>query len=108
MSLDAHHAPLRGETVAPASTWRPVTDDLRVRHVAGPTAVDATRERHPLTMAVVVEGTCLLRRAGASTRLPRATLLVDPDGLAAEPRGWNGLYVALTRCTQELGRVEIA
>mgnify|MGYP006948745012 CR=1 FL=1 len=34
MSLDAHHAPLRGETAAPASTWRPVTDDLRVRHVA--------------------------------------------------------------------------
>ncbi|MGE9782741.1 HelD family protein [Janibacter sp. G368] len=37
-----------------------------------------------------------------------ATLLVDPDGIAAEPRGWNGLYVALTRCTQELGRVVIA
>ncbi len=37
-----------------------------------------------------------------------ATLLVDPDGIAAEPRGWNGLYVALTRCTQELGRVGIA
>ncbi|MEU4623380.1 UvrD-helicase domain-containing protein [Actinoplanes sp. NPDC023801] len=34
-----------------------------------------------------------------------ATLLVDPDGIAAEPRGWNGLYVALTRCTQELGRL---
>ncbi|MCW4601729.1 AAA family ATPase [Janibacter hoylei] len=37
-----------------------------------------------------------------------ATLVVDPDGIAAEPRGWNALYVALTRCTQELGRVEIA
>lgn len=35
-------------------------------------------------------------------------LVVDPDGIVAEPRGWNGLYVALTRCTQELGRVEIA
>lgn len=34
-----------------------------------------------------------------------ATLLVDPQGIAAEPRGWNGLYVALTRCTQELGQI---
>ncbi|TDC38705.1 helicase [Micromonospora sp. 15K316] len=34
-----------------------------------------------------------------------ATLLVDPQGIAAEPRGWNGLYVALTRCTQELGQL---
>lgn len=34
-----------------------------------------------------------------------ATLLVDPDGIAAEPRGANGLYVALTRCTQELGQL---
>ncbi|MFC0004437.1 HelD family protein [Micromonospora siamensis] len=36
-----------------------------------------------------------------------ATLLVDPQGIAAEPRGWNGLYVALTRCTQELGQLRI-
>lgn len=34
-----------------------------------------------------------------------ATLLVDPDGISAEPRGHHGLYVALTRCTQELGQV---
>lgn len=34
-----------------------------------------------------------------------ATLLVDPAGIAAEPRGYNGLYVALTRCTQELGQL---
>ncbi|MFC6707787.1 hypothetical protein [Flexivirga alba] len=25
--------------------------------------------------------------------------------MTTEPRGWNGLYVALTRCTQELGQV---
>ncbi|MFF5056538.1 HelD family protein [Micromonospora sp. NPDC000663] len=37
-----------------------------------------------------------------------ATLLVDPQGIAAEPRGWNGLYVALTRCTQELGQLILA
>ena len=34
-----------------------------------------------------------------------ATLVVDPDGIAAEPRGWNGLYVAMTRCTRELGQL---
>ncbi|AIY00428.1 Putative superfamily I DNA and RNA helicase-like protein [Arthrobacter sp. PAMC 25486] len=37
-----------------------------------------------------------------------ATLLVDAAGIAAEPRGWNGLYVALTRCTQELGQLLVA
>lgn len=37
-----------------------------------------------------------------------ATLLVDPAGVEGEPRGHNGLYVALTRCTQELGRLVIA
>ena len=36
-----------------------------------------------------------------------ATLLVDAAGIAAEPRGWNGLYVALTRCTQELGQLRV-
>jgi hypothetical protein len=36
-----------------------------------------------------------------------ATLVVDPDGIAAGPRGWNGLYVALTRCTQELGQLVV-
>jgi hypothetical protein len=37
-----------------------------------------------------------------------ATLLVDAAGIVAEPRGWNGLYVALTRCTQELGQIRVS
>lgn len=37
-----------------------------------------------------------------------ATLLVDAAGIASEPRGWNGLYVALTRCTQELGQLRVS
>jgi len=37
-----------------------------------------------------------------------ATLLVDPPGITAEPRGWNGLYVALTRCTQHLMQLKVA
>src|SRR5690606_24993072 len=36
-----------------------------------------------------------------------AVVVVDPGGIAAEPRGWNGLYVAMTRCTQELVRVVV-
>ncbi|GAA1652171.1 HelD family protein [Actinoplanes couchii] len=36
-----------------------------------------------------------------------ATLLIDAEAIAAEPRGFNALYVALTRCTQELGRLTI-
>ena len=36
-----------------------------------------------------------------------ATIVVDPDGIAAELRGWNGLYVTLARCTQELGRLVV-
>lgn len=37
-----------------------------------------------------------------------ATVVVDPDGIAAEPRGWNRLYVALTRCTQQLVQIRPA
>lgn len=37
-----------------------------------------------------------------------AALVVDPHGITREPRGWNGLYVALTRCTQELGQVVLS
>ncbi|WP_109684353.1 ATP-binding domain-containing protein [Branchiibius hedensis] len=36
-----------------------------------------------------------------------AALVVDPTGITQEPRGWNGLYVALTRCTQELGQIHL-
>lgn len=37
-----------------------------------------------------------------------ATIVIDPAGIAAEPRGWNRLYVALTRSTQELGQITVA
>lgn len=32
-------------------------------------------------------------------------VVVGAPGIIAEPRGWNGLSVALTRCTQELGQL---
>lgn len=36
-----------------------------------------------------------------------AALVVDPDGIAAGARGHHRLYVALTRCAQELGRIVV-
>ncbi|PRZ40755.1 DNA helicase IV [Antricoccus suffuscus] len=32
-----------------------------------------------------------------------AVLIVEPHAVIAQRRGWNALYVAMTRCTQELG-----
>lgn len=82
---------LRGETPsasAEQATWRPVTDDCRVRHVAGPAALDTARQRHPVNIALVLEGTCYLRRAGTVTPLPRATLVIDlVEGTIEVPEG---------------------
>ncbi len=36
-----------------------------------------------------------------------ACVVVDPESIAAEPRGWNALYVATTRCTQELVQLHV-
>lgn len=32
-----------------------------------------------------------------------AVLIVEPHAIIAQRKGWNALYVAMTRCTQELG-----
>ena len=37
-----------------------------------------------------------------------AVVVVDPHAIVEQRRGWNGLYVALTRCTQELTVVALA
>lgn len=37
-----------------------------------------------------------------------AVLVVDPHGIVERRRGWNALYVAMTRCTQELGVLALA
>ena len=54
-----------------------------------------------------VEGVPVLGTSEAKGLEWDAVVVVDPDGVAAEPRGWNGLYVAMTRCTQELVRVTV-
>lgn len=60
--------------------------------------------------AALLDGECdapVLTTAEAKGLEWDAVVVVDPAGIAAEPRGWNGLYVALTRCTQELAQIDV-
>lgn len=86
MNLEGQHTSLRGDTPsAPAAAWRPVTDDIRGRHVAGPATVDVDRQRHPVHMALVLEGACRLRHHdGTVVPLPHSTLLIEPTHAAIE------------------------
>ncbi|MFE9233694.1 HelD family protein [Cellulosimicrobium funkei] len=59
------------------------------------------------TLRAAVQGVPVLGTSEAKGLEWDAVVVVDPDGVAAEPRGWNGLYVAMTRCTQELVRVAV-
>lgn len=81
-----------------------LTMELRARWTGGSVGVVAPEHRlGPLRAAC---GDVPVLSASQAKGLEwDASLVVDPDGIAAEPRGWNGLYVALTRCTQELGQV---
>lgn len=82
---------LRGERtdLRRATTWRPVTEDCRVRHVVGPTLVDVAHQPFQLDIVLVLEGTCVLRaHDGGRTQLPRATLALDLDrGIVEVPDG---------------------
>jgi DNA helicase IV len=58
-------------------------------------------------LAAAIDGAPVLTATEAKGLEWDATLVVDPAGITTEPHGWNGLYVALTRCTQELGRLHL-
>ena len=66
--------------------------------------VNAPAERLPVLRAALPDTPVLSATDGKGPEWD-ATLLADAPGIAAQPRGWNGLYVALTRCTQELGQL---
>lgn len=89
-----------------AEAARAVTE-LVERWQGGTVGVVAPLERLGALRAAL-PGTAVLSATEAKGLEWDATLLVDAAGIAAEPRGWNGLYVALTRCTQELGQLLVA
>ncbi|MBM0275499.1 AAA family ATPase [Micromonospora sp. STR1s_6] len=94
-------------TVTPAEladTAAQALRQLRQRWQGGTVGVIAPAERVADLLAVLSDVPVLTATESKGLEWD-ATLLVDPDRIAAEPRGWNRLYVALTRCTQELGQL---
>ncbi|MFD3683591.1 HelD family protein [Nocardiopsis sp. NPDC058631] len=81
-----------------------IVEELSERWAGGTVGVIAPLERVPALRAVL-PGTSVLSPTDAKGLEWDATLVIDAPGIIAEPRGWNGLYVALTRCTQELGQL---
>lgn len=79
--------------------------ELAERWSGGTVGVVAPASRVPALRDVVAAEVPVVTPAGAKGLEWDAVLVVDPDGIVAEPRGYNGLYVALTRCTQELGQL---
>ncbi|KIR61363.1 HelD family protein [Micromonospora haikouensis] len=117
----SHNEPPRAVRASGISPWeRMVTPaelsdavaeavrELRERWHGGTVGVIAPVGRIAELQAAVGDDGPVLSAAQSKGLEWDATLLVDPDGITAEPRGWNGLYVALTRCTQELGQLVLA
>ncbi|MFC8596860.1 HelD family protein [Isoptericola sp. NPDC057191] len=112
--------PPRAVRSAPVAPWRlEVAGDawptavadaaarLGERYDGGTVGVVAPVRRLDVLRAALPDGVPVLSATDAKGLEWDAALVVDPDGIVAEPRGWNGLYVALTRCTQELGQVVV-
>lgn len=79
---------------------------LRRRWAGGTVGVVASAA-YAAELAAALDGVPVLTAPQAKGLEWDATLVVDPEGITAAPRGWNGLYVALTRCTQELGQLHV-
>ncbi|MBT0771510.1 AAA family ATPase [Kineosporia sp. J2-2] len=93
------------EDEIPARTAQLVAG-MRERWAGGTVGVVTTAARAG-ALTAALPGVPVLTATGAKGLEWDATLVVDPAGITAGPRGWNGLYVALTRCTQELGQVHV-
>ncbi len=113
----SHNDPPRAVRTSGIEPWeRTVTEEslnaeaalaveqLSTRWKGGMVGVIAPLERL-YTLRTALPGTPVLSATDAKGLEWDATLLVDAPSIAAQPRGWNGLYVALTRCTQELGQL---
>jgi hypothetical protein len=90
-----------------AATTAELVAELRQRWDGGTVGVIAPATRIA-ELTSVLSGVPVLTATAAKGHEWDATLVVDPDGITTEPRGWNGLYVALTRCTQELGQLMVS
>lgn len=91
------------ESGLPAEALRAV-EELSARWEGGMVGVIAPLDRIPALRAALPH-VPVLSATDAKGLEWDATLLIDAPGIIAQPRGWNGLYVALTRCTQELAQL---
>lgn len=112
--------PPRAVRSAPVAPWRVEADDtalpgvvaataagMAARYDGGTVGVVAPADRLAALRDALPDGVPVLSATDAKGLEWDGAVVVDPDGIAAEPRGWNGLYVALTRCTQELAQVVV-
>lgn len=81
-------------------------EELTERWTGGTVGVIAAAPRVPALQAAL-NGIPVITATQSKGLEWDATLVIDPAGISAEPRGWNRLYVALTRSTQELGRINV-
>ncbi|MEU4363266.1 AAA family ATPase [Promicromonospora sp. NPDC023987] len=90
-----------------AAVARDAVAGLQQRYGDGTVGVVAPAGRLAALRQVLSDEVPVLSPTDAKGLEWDAALVVDPDGIASGPRGWNALYVALTRCTQELGQVVV-
>ncbi|MGI8415745.1 MAG: HelD family protein [Nakamurella sp.] len=85
-------------------------DELLARYAGGRVAVIAPAARCPalseelaLSQRYAEDAVVVIDPTGSKGLEFDAVVVVDPHAIARQRRGWNALYVAMTRCTQELG-----
>ncbi len=85
-------------------------DELSAKYAGGRVAVIAPAGRCPalsnglaLSELSAGESVVVIDPTGSKGLEFDAVVVVDPHAIARQRRGWNALYVAMTRCTQELG-----
>ncbi|GAB2623857.1 AAA family ATPase [Pseudactinotalea suaedae] len=92
-------AGLVGLVAAEVAAWEREYANGSVGVVAAPAHLDPLR--------AVLPGLPVVSALEAKGLEWDACVVVDPAGIADEPRGWNALYVAVTRCTQALLQVHV-
>nr|WP_246232231.1 AAA family ATPase [Nakamurella aerolata] len=128
MSVAAEALSAAGATVAPPRSVRPgrvapwqqrvpaanlartaaeVLERWGADYAGGQLAVIAAESRLPALAPLQSAQVSVLTPQQSKGLEFDAVLLVDPDAIADGRRGANALYVAMTRCTQELGTLHV-